>query len=210
MVRGAKPTERPRSRLKRDRGLFLCPHEGPHFSRPRRTAGPRLNERVEVDEPGTEGIVGLRGWSVFEGHSFGFPGEKTGEVVFNTSMSGYQEILTDPSYKGQIVIMTYPLIGNYGVNEQDLESQNPKVEGFVVKENSPVFSNWRGSSSLSEYLTRHHIMGVEGIDTRALTKHIRVRGAMKAILSTQDLDRDHLIEKAKGSPASSAATWLRR
>ena len=144
--------------------------------------------------------MALEDGSVFEGYSFGFPGEKTGEVVFNTSMSGYQEILTDPSYKGQIVIMTYPLIGNYGVNEQDIESQSPKVEGFVVKENSPAFSNWRGNGSLSEYLTRHQIMGVEGIDTRALTKHIRVRGAMKAILSTQDLDRDHLIEKAKGSP----------
>lgn len=145
-------------------------------------------------------LLALEDGSVFEGQSFGFPGEKAGEVVFNTSMSGYQEILTDPSYKGQIVIMTYPLIGNYGVNEQDIESQNPKVEGFVVKENSPAFSNWRGSGSLSDYLIRHRIVAVEGVDTRALTRHIRVRGAMKAVLSTEDLDRDHLIEKAKASP----------
>ena len=145
-------------------------------------------------------LLALEDGSVFEGQSFGFPGEKAGEAVFNTSMSGYQEILTDPSYKGQIVIMTYPLIGNYGVNEQDIESQDPKVEGFVVKENSAAFSNWRGNTSLSEYLIKHRIMGVEGVDTRALTKHIRVKGAMKAVLSTEDLDRDHLIEKAKASP----------
>jgi carbamoyl-phosphate synthase small subunit len=115
-------------------------------------------------------------------------------------MGGYQEILTDPSYKGQIVIMTYPLIGNYGVNEQDIESQAPKVEGFVVKENSSCFSNWRGNGSLSEYLVRHRVMGVEGVDTRALTKHLRTRGAMKAILSTEDLDPNRLVEKAKASP----------
>jgi carbamoyl-phosphate synthase small subunit len=145
-------------------------------------------------------LLALEDGTVFEGWSFGFPGEKDGEVVFNTSMTGYQEILTDPSYRGQIVIMTYPLIGNYGVNEQDIESQNPKVEGFVVKENSSVFSNWRGNGSLSEYLIKHRIMGMEGVDTRALTKHLRVRGAMKAILSTEDLDRERLIEKAKTSP----------
>ena len=145
-------------------------------------------------------ILALEDGTVFEGWSFGFPGEKDGELVFNTSMAGYQEILTDPSYKGQIVIMTYPLIGNYGVNEHDIESQSPKVEGFVVKENSSGFSNWRGDGSLSEYLVKHRVMGVEGVDTRALTKHLRVRGAMKAILSTEDLDRDHLIAKAKVSP----------
>ena len=144
--------------------------------------------------------MALEDGTVYEGWSFGFPGEKAGEVVFNTSMAGYQEILTDPSYKGQIVIMTYPLIGNYGVNEQDIESRTPKVEGFVVKENSSIYSNWRGDSSLSEYLIKHRVMGVEGVDTRALTKHLRVRGAMKAILSTEDLDRNHLIEKAKASP----------
>ena len=150
--------------------------------------------------PAQKAILALEDGTVFEGRSFGFPGEKSGEVVFNTSMAGYQEILTDPSYKGQIVIMTYPLIGNYGVNEEDIESQGPKVEGFIIKENSPLFSNWRGDKPLSDYLIKHHIMGVEGMDTRALTKHIRLAGAMKAILSTEDLDRDRLIEKAKTSP----------
>ena len=145
-------------------------------------------------------ILALEDGAVFEGGSFGFSGEKPGEVVFNTSMTGYQEILTDPSYKGQIVVMTYPLIGNYGINQADIESREPKVEGFIVKENSTIFSNWRGNKSLSDYLIRHRIMGVEGMDTRAITRHIRVSGAMKAVLSTDDLDRDRLIEKAKTSP----------
>jgi carbamoyl-phosphate synthase small subunit len=145
-------------------------------------------------------LLALEDGTVFEGRSFGFPGEKAGEVVFNTSMTGYQEILTDPSYKGQIVIMTYPLIGNYGVNDEDIESRGPKVEGFIVREICPLFSNWRGNKCLSEYLVQHRIMGVEGMDTRALTKHIRLGGAMKAILSTEDLDRNRLIEKANVSP----------
>jgi carbamoyl-phosphate synthase small subunit len=144
--------------------------------------------------------LALEDGTVFEGWSFGYPGERAGELVFNTSMSGYQEILTDPSYKGQIVIMTYPLIGNYGINDADVESRDPKVEGFIVRENSSDFSNWRGSTPLSDYLIRHRIMGVEGMDTRALTKHIRLAGAMKAILSTGDLDRNRLVEKAKASP----------
>jgi carbamoyl-phosphate synthase small subunit len=151
-------------------------------------------------KPVQKAILALEDGSIFEGRSFGFLGEKTGELVFNTSMTGYQEVLTDPSYKGQIVIMTYPLIGNYGVNEEDIESQGPKVEGFIVKENSTLFSNWRGVKHLSDYLIQHQIMGVEGMDTRALTKHIRSVGAMKAILSTEDLDRDRLIKKAKTSP----------
>jgi carbamoyl-phosphate synthase small subunit len=145
-------------------------------------------------------ILALEDGAVFEGWSFGFFGEKTGEVVFNTSMTGYQEILTDPSYKGQIVTMTYPLIGNYGITREDVESQEPRVEGFIIKENSSIFSNWRGDHSLSDYLISHRIMGVEGMDTRAITRHIRLAGAMKAILSTDDLDRDRLIEKAKTSP----------
>ena len=150
--------------------------------------------------PDQKTILALEDGSIFEGRSFGFPGEKAGEVVFNTSMTGYQEILTDPSYKGQIVIMTYPLIGNYGVNEEDVESQGPKVEGFIIKENSPLFSNWRGAKRLSDYLIQYRIMGVEGMDTRAITKHIRSIGAMKAILSTEDLDPKRLVEKAKASP----------
>src|SRR4030066_321704 len=145
-------------------------------------------------------ILALSDGKLFEGYSFGAEGETTGEVVFNTSMTGYQEILTDPSYKGQIVTMTYPLIGNYGINEEDIESLGPKVEGFIVKENSSLFSNWRGDRYLSDYLMNHSIMGVEGMDTRALTKHIRVKGAMKAILSADDLNQDRLIEKAKASP----------
>jgi carbamoyl-phosphate synthase small subunit len=149
--------------------------------------------------PAQKAILALEDGTIFEGWSFGFPGEKAGEVVFNTSMAGYQEILTDPSYKGQIVVMTYPLIGNYGINEEDIESQGPKVEGFIVKENSPLFSNWRGDKPLSDYLIKHRIMGVEGVDTRAITKHIRLAGAMKAILSTEDLNHDRLIEKAKTS-----------
>ncbi|HVP80720.1 MAG TPA: glutamine-hydrolyzing carbamoyl-phosphate synthase small subunit [Thermodesulfobacteriota bacterium] len=151
-------------------------------------------------KPKQKAILALEDGAVFEGWSFGFSGEKTGEVVFNTSMTGYQEILTDPSYKGQIVTMTYPLIGNYGITQEDVESRGPKVEGFIVKENSLIFSNWRGVSSLSDYLANHRIMGAEGMDTRAITRHIRLAGALKAILSTEDFDRDRLIEKAKTSP----------
>ena len=151
-------------------------------------------------KPTQKAILALEDGTVWDGESFGFHGEKSGELVFNTSMTGYQEILTDPSYKGQIVIMTYPLIGNYGINEADIESRNPKVEGLIIKENSFFFSNWRGEQSLSEYLITHRVMGVEGMDTRALTKHIRTKGAMKAILSTEDLDHARLIEKAQASP----------
>ncbi|MDI6736397.1 MAG: carbamoyl phosphate synthase small subunit, partial [bacterium] len=117
----------------------------------------------------------------------------------NTSMTGYQEILTDPSYKGQIVTMTYPLIGNYGVNEEDIESAKPEVEGFIVKEYSRIYSNWRAKKSLAEYLEEHHIIGIEGIDTRALTKHIRTYGAMRSVISTSDLDPESLVAKAKAS-----------
>ena len=151
-------------------------------------------------KPFQKAMLALEDGTVFEGSSFGSPGEKTGELVFNTSMSGYQEILTDPSYKGQIVVMTYPLIGNYGINEEDIESATPKVEGFIVKENSGTFSSWRAGKSLSDYLIAHRIMAVEGMDTRALTRHIRSIGAMKAILSTEDLDRNRLIDKARTSP----------
>jgi len=144
-------------------------------------------------------ILALEDATVFKGKSFGAPGEKCGEAVFNTSMSGYQEILTDPSYKGQIVAMTYPLIGNYGVNEDDVESYKPFVEGFIVKEYSKIASNWRARKSLSEYLKENNIIGIEGIDTRALTLHIRQAGAMKAVLSTEDLNEASLVRKAKDS-----------
>ncbi len=145
-------------------------------------------------------MLALEDGIVLEGRSIGSRGEITGELVFNTSMTGYQEILTDPSYKGQMVVMTYPLIGNYGINDEDIESSGPRAEGFIIREASSIFSNWRGHQSLSEYLARHQVMGLEGVDTRALTKHLRVRGAMKATLSTDDLDRSRLIEKAKNSP----------
>ena len=116
-------------------------------------------------------LLVLEDGKVFRGKSFGAPGERTGEIVFNTSMTGYQEILTDPSYKGQIVTMTYPLIGNYGINEQDLESPHPQAEGFVVREISGITSNWRSRQGLEGYLKEFGIPGIEGIDTRALTTH---------------------------------------
>jgi len=146
-----------------------------------------------------DAILALEDGTIFRGVSFGATGERYGEVVFNTSMTGYQEILTDPSYKGQIVIMTYPLIGNYGVNKEDIESRQPFVEGFVVKECSKIASNWRKEKSLNGYLKENSIMGIEGIDTRALTLLIREAGAMKAVLSTQDLDEGNLVKKAKDS-----------
>lgn len=145
-------------------------------------------------------LLALEDGKVFEGKSFGAPGEKQGEVVFNTSMAGYQEILTDPSYKGQIVTMTYPLIGNYGVTSEDAESRRPFVEAFAVKEYSKISSNWRAQKSLGDYLNEHDIVGIEGIDTRALTLHIRRAGAMKAVVSTTDLDEKSLVEKARRSP----------
>ncbi len=146
-----------------------------------------------------EAIIALEDGKIFHGISFGAQGEKYGEVVFNTSMSGYQEIITDPSYKGQIVVMTYPLIGNYGINKEDVESRKPFLEGFAVKEYSKIASNWRSQKELGAYLKENKIMGIEGIDTRALTLHIRESGALKAVLSTQDLDEKKLVEKAKGS-----------
>ncbi len=142
---------------------------------------------------------------VFEGRGFGSEGEAIGEVVFNTSMTGYQEILTDPSYKGQIVTMTYPQIGNYGINEEDIESLNgPKVESFVVKEHIDFPSNWRSSMSLGQYLRDNKIVCIEGIDTRALTKHLRNYGAQMGIISTIDLNPESLLEKVKRHPGISA------
>ena len=145
-------------------------------------------------------ILALADGTVFEGCAYGADGEAVGEVVFNTSMSGYQEILTDPSYKGQIVTMTYPLIGNYGVNSEDVESRHPWVEGFIIKEGSVVPSNWRASRSLEEYLRECGVVGIQGIDTRALTRHIRDSGAQEGVISTTDLDPKSLVAKAKASP----------
>ncbi len=145
-------------------------------------------------------ILALEDGKIYKGESFGAAGERSGEVVFNTSMTGYQEILTDPSYKGQIVTMTYPLIGNYGVNDEDVESRKPFVEGFVVKECSKIASNWRSKKSLGDYLKANEIIGIEGIDTRDLTLHIRQAGAMKAVISTVDPDESGLVRKAKAAP----------
>jgi len=146
-----------------------------------------------------DAILVLEDGTVFTGKSFGATGERYGEVVFNTSMTGYQEILTDPSYKGQIVIMTYPLIGNYGVNFEDVESRKPFVEGFVVKECSKIASNWRSRKSLPDYLKENGILGIEGVDTRKLTLKIREKGEMKAVLSTEDFDVKSLLKKVKAS-----------
>lgn len=142
----------------------------------------------------------LEDGTVFRGQSFGAAGEKTGEIVFNTALTGYQEILTDPSYKGQIVTMTYPLIGNYGVNEEDIESPIPQVEAFIVRENSAIASNHRQTKTLSNYLKENGIVGIEGVDTRALTKKLRTQGALKGIISTIDLDKKSLIARAKACP----------
>ncbi len=145
-------------------------------------------------------ILALADGKVFQGCSFTGPGETWGEIVFNTSMTGYQEVLTDPSYTGQIVSMTYPHVGNYGINEQDMESERIRVEGFILREYHPVPSNWRSRQALSEFLTAAGVLGITGIDTRALTRHLRERGAMTGFISTEDLDPDSLVEKARRAP----------
>jgi carbamoyl-phosphate synthase small subunit len=137
---------------------------------------------------------------VFAGEPLGARGETVGEVVFNTAMTGYQEVLTDPSYKGQIVCMTAPHIGNTGVNEEDVESRRPWVEGFVVREASAVASSWRATATLDDYLRRHGIVGIQGIDTRALTRHVRGHGAQEGVISTEEADPRRLVAKAKASP----------
>ena len=142
-------------------------------------------------------VLALEDGTVYHGEGFGARVSACGEVCFNTSMTGYQEILTDPSYKGQIVTMTYPLIGNYGVNNQDVESWRPHVAGFVVRELSPVVSNWRADSSLAEYLDKYGIPGIQGIDTRALTKRLRVRGALKGFISTEKITAAEAVARAR-------------
>jgi carbamoyl-phosphate synthase small subunit len=152
--------------------------------------------------------LALEDGAVFTGYAFGAGGTSEGEVVFNTSMTGYQEILTDPSYKGQIVTMTYPLIGNYGINRLDVESKRPHVAGFVVKELPPAYSNYRADLSLDQYLKDNKIIGIRGIDTRALTRRLRISGAMRGILSTEILDDAKLLEKARRSAAMEGADWV--
>jgi carbamoyl-phosphate synthase small subunit len=152
-------------------------------------------------EPGarSRALLALEDGTFFEGQSFGHRGEVTGEVVFNTALCGYQEVLTDPSYAGQIVTMTYPHIGNYGVNREDVESARPQVAGFIVREASQVVSSWRASGSLARYLDANGIVGISEIDTRALTRHLRTHGAKRGVISALDLDRDSLVAKARAS-----------
>ncbi|MEK7364517.1 MAG: glutamine-hydrolyzing carbamoyl-phosphate synthase small subunit [candidate division NC10 bacterium] len=145
-------------------------------------------------------LLALADGRVFRGESLGAEGEATGEIVFNTAMTGYQEIMTDPSYKGQIVVMTYPLIGNYGINDEDVESRRPWVEGFVVKEASPTPSSWRGRRTLDEYMREQRLVGIQGIDTRTLTRHLRDHGAQEGVISTEELDPARLAAKATASP----------
>ncbi|MCL4501011.1 MAG: glutamine-hydrolyzing carbamoyl-phosphate synthase small subunit [Deltaproteobacteria bacterium] len=146
-------------------------------------------------------LLALEDGLVLKGRSFTGEGESSGEVVFNTAMTGYQEILTDPSYKGQIVTMTYPLIGNYGINPEDIESRGVQVEGFIVKEYHPYPSNWRAQGRLADYLKAAGKLGVEGFDTRAITKRLREHGAMRGIISTVDLDPESLVRRAREIPS---------
>jgi carbamoyl-phosphate synthase small subunit len=157
----------------------------------------------------TQALIVLEDGRTFTGVSFGAPGTAVGEICFNTSMTGYQEVLTDPSYRGQIVTMTYPLIGNYGVNALDEESREPHVRGFVVNELSPITSNWRASGSLDDYLKNWNICGIQGIDTRALTKHLRVRGAMRACLSTEIREPEEAVRRALNSPLMIGSDYVK-
>ncbi|MGD8952795.1 MAG: glutamine-hydrolyzing carbamoyl-phosphate synthase small subunit [Desulfobacterales bacterium] len=145
-------------------------------------------------------LLALEDGRYFECRSFTGQGEATGEVVFNTSMTGYQEVLTDPSYRGQMVTMTYPLVGNYGINPEDIESNRIQVAGFLIKEYQPRPSNFRATATLADYLKSQGILGIEQLDTRALTRHIRNSGAMRAIVSTADLDPASLVERANCIP----------
>lgn len=151
--------------------------------------------------PSKNAALALETGEVFYGYSFGSEGEAYGEAVFNTSMTGYQEILTDPSYKGQIISMTYPEIGNYGTNKADMESDRIHASGFVVKHYSKIVSNFRSEQSLSDFLKSFNIIAIEGIDTRKLTRILRSGGARRSIISTTDLDADSLVQKAKNSPS---------
>ena len=148
-----------------------------------------------------DALLALEDGRIFPCRSFTGPGETSGEVVFNTSMTGYQEVLTDPSYHGQMVVMTYPLMGNYGVNPQDVESRRIWVSAFIIKEYQPFPSNFRSTGNLADYLKSQQVMGIEDLDTRALTLHIRNAGAMRAVISTEDTDPASLIQKAKSIPS---------
>src|SRR5216684_9324718 len=154
-------------------------------------------------------ILALEDGSIFHGEGFGARASACGEVCFNTSMTGYQEILTDPSYRGQIVTMTYPLIGNYGVNREDVESWKPHVAGFVIRELSPVVSNWRADFSLADYLAQNGLPGLQGIDTRALTKKLRVRGALNGFISTEGVSENEALAQAKEWPGLAGVDYVK-
>ena len=154
-------------------------------------------------------ILALEDGRYFEGESFGAAGTRTGEICFNTSMCGYQEVLTDPSYRGQIVAMTYPMIGNYGVNELDPESGEPHVRGFVIEELCELPSNWRSTQSLDGYLKQHGIPGIQGIDTRALTKHLRTLGAMRSVITTEAASVEAAVELARASAPMSGSDFVK-
>ncbi|MBI4710817.1 MAG: glutamine-hydrolyzing carbamoyl-phosphate synthase small subunit [Nitrospirae bacterium] len=162
-----------------------------------------------VEKKGSKALLVLADGTVFEGRNFGFKGETIGEVVFNTSMTGYQEIITDPSYKGQIVVMTYTQIGNYGINDKDVESKQPNVEGFVVKEYLNYNSSWRSKGNLNDYLRENRITGLSGLDTRALTSHLRDNGVQMGIISAVDLIPESLLEKVRKHPGISAADLVK-
>ena len=155
---------------------------------------------MSAARPDEKALLALADGRVFRGRPVGARGEAHGEVVFNTAMSGYQEIMTDPSYRGQMVCMTYPLIGNYGLNDEDVESRRPWLGGFIVKEACPYPSSWRGRLTLDEYMRRHGIVGIQGLDTRALTRHLRDHGAQEGIISTEERDPARLVARARALP----------
>jgi len=154
------------------------------------------------------GILLLEDGTSWDGKAFGFKGELMGEAVFNTAFSGYEEVLTDPSYAGQIVVMTVPHIGNYGITLDDMESSRCYLRGFVVKDNSPIDSNWRSKEALEKFLTDQHVIGLCDVDTRGIVKHLRQHGAMRAILSANTLDKKDLLEKVKKSPSMIGADFM--
>ena len=156
----------------------------------------------------TTAILALEDGRYFQGTSFGSTGTTTGEICFNTSMTGYQEVITDPSYRGQIVSMTYPQIGNYGINPEDAESSQPHIRSFVIGELCRIPSNWRSTQSLDAYLASHGVLGIEGIDTRALTKHLRSLGAMRACVTTE-LNADQAIEAARNAPSMKGMDYVK-
>jgi carbamoyl-phosphate synthase small subunit len=158
-------------------------------------------ERSVIPNPSSSSAyLLLEDGKAFPGYSLGAQGTTLGEVVFNTSMTGYQEILTDPSYAGQLVTMTYPLQGNYGVNREDSESQGPQVSGFVVREASRIFSSWRGEGTLDQYLLEHGVVGIQGVDTRALTRHIRAEGAMRGAIAPGSASAEAVMERIEAHP----------